>query len=130
MSDATIPLTTEEWEEWGNPHEPRYRDYMLSYLPIDNVRPGATYPALLIAAGLNDPRVAYWEPTKWAQRLRATIANGEEVLLKMDLAAGHSHSSDRYHYLRELAFEYAFLLEKLQKLEPTAVEPMPEARIL
>ena len=125
MSDATIPLTTEEWEEWGNPHEPRYRDYMLSYSPIDNVRPGATYPALLIAAGLNDPRVAYWEPTKWAQRLRATIANGDEVLLKMDLSAGHSHSSDRYHYLRELAFEYAFLLEKLQKLEPTPETPIP-----
>ena len=126
MSDATIPLTTEEWEEWGNPHEPRYRDYMLSYSPIENVRPGATYPALLIAAGLNDPRVAYWEPTKWAQRLRATIANGEEVLLKMDLAAGHSHSSDRYHYLRELAFEYAFLLDKLQKLEPQGqLSPRP-----
>ena len=126
MSDATIPLTTEEWEEGGNQHEPRYRDYMLSYSPIDNVRPGATYPALLIAAGLNDPRVAYWEPTKWAQRLRATIANGEEVLLKMDLAAGHSHSSDRYHYLRELAFEYAFLLDKLQKLEPQGqLSPRP-----
>jgi|TARA_B110001469_G_C9582151_1_gene288731 oligopeptidase B len=125
MSDASIPLTTEEWEEWGNPHEPRFRDYMLSYSPMDNVRPGATYPALLIAAGLNDPRVAYWEPTKWAQRLRATIANGDEVLLKMDLSAGHSHSSDRYHYLRELAFEYAFLLEKLQKLEPTPETPIP-----
>ena len=58
MCDASIPLTTEEWEEWGNPHEPRYRDYMLSYSPMDNVQPGATYPALLIAAGLNDPRVA------------------------------------------------------------------------
>ena len=67
--------------------------------------------------------MAYWEPTKWAQRLRATIANGEEVLLKMDLAAGHAHSSHRYHYLHDLAFEYAFLLEKLHTLEPGAVGP-------
>ena len=125
MGDASIPLTTEEREEWGDPHEARFRDYMLSYSPMDNVRPGATYPALLIVAGLNDPRVAYWEPAKWAQRLRATVANGEEALLKMDLAAGHSHSSDRYRYLRELAFEYAFLLEKLCRgsTTPGAVEP-------
>ena len=114
MGDASIPLTTEEREEWGDPHEARFRDYMLSYSPMENVRPSATYPALLIVAGLNDPRVAYWEPAKWAQRLRATVANGDDVLLRMNLAAGHAHSSDRYRYLRELAFEYAFLLEKLE----------------
>ena len=117
MGDASIPLTTEEREEWGDPHEARFRDYMLSYSPMDNVRPGATYPALLIVAGLNDPRVAYWEPAKWAQRLRATVANGEEVLLKMDLAAGHFSAADRYRYLRELAFDYAWLLDTLGKAD-------------
>ena len=113
MSDASIPLTTEEWEEWGNPNEATYYDYMRSYSPIDNVQPDATYPSVLIVSGLNDPRVAYWEPAKWAQVLRATIANGDDVLLKMDLAAGHFSASDRYRYLRELAFDFAWLLDKL-----------------
>ena len=98
---------------------------MRSYSPIDNVRPGATYPSMLIVSGLNDPRVAYWEPTKWVARLREARTDGRPTLLKMDLAAGHSHSSDRYRYLRELAFEYAFLLEKLCRgsTTPGAVEP-------
>ena len=120
MGDASIPLTTEEREEWGDPHEARFRNYMLSYSPMDNLRPGATYPALLIVAGLNDPRVAYWEPTKWAQVLRAKVANGDDVLLKMDLAAGHFSASDRYRYLRELAFDYAWLLDKLGKADDAA----------
>ena len=77
------------------------------------MRRGAAYPKMLIVAGLNDPRVGYWEPAKWAQALRAEAANGEGVLLKMDLAAGHSSPSDRYRNLRELAFEYAWLLEQL-----------------
>ena len=112
MCDPSIPLTTEEWEEWGNPNEAKYYKYMLSYSPIHNVQPGATYPAMLIVAGLYDPRVAYWEPTKWAQVLRATVANGEDVLLQMDLAAGHYSASDRYARLRQLAFEYAWLLDQ------------------
>lgn len=116
MCDPSIPLTTEEWEEWGNPNEAAYFDYMMSYSPINNVREGVAYPPTLIVSGLNDPRVAYWEPTKWAQVLRAHIANGEDVLLKMDLEAGHFSSSDRYKYLRELAFDYAWLLEKLGKV--------------
>ncbi len=99
----------------GNPNEHKYFDYMMSYSPINNVREGATYPAMLIVSGLNDPRVAYWEPTKWAQVLRANIANGDDVLLKMDLAAGHFSAADRYRYLRERAFDYAWLLEQLGK---------------
>ena len=95
----------------------RYHDYMMGYSPIDNVVEGATYPSLLIVSGLNDPRVAYWEPTKWAQVLRSTIANGDEVLLKMDLAAGHFSAADHYRYLRELAFDYAWLLDKLDRAE-------------
>ena len=86
---------------------------MRSYSPIDQVRAGAVYPPTLIVSGLNDPRVAFWEPTKWAQTLRARVANGDEMLLKMDLAAGHFSASDRYRYLRELAFDYAWLLERL-----------------
>lgn len=117
MCDPSIPLTTEEWEEWGNPNEARYYDYMRSYSPIDTVREGAAYPSLLIVSGLNDPRVAYWEPTKWAQVLRAKVANGDDVLLKMDLDAGHFSASDRYRYLRELAFDYSWLLWKLGKVD-------------
>ena len=85
----------------------------MSTAQLDNVREGATYPSMLIVSGLNDPRVAFWEPTKYAQVLRATIANGDDVLLKMDLAAGHFSAADRYRYLRELAFDYAWLLDRL-----------------
>ena len=123
MCDPSIPLTTEEWEEWGNPNEEKYHDYMMSYSPINNVRADAgRYPAMLIVSGLNDPRVAYWEPTKWAQVLRSKVANGDDVLLKMDLDAGHFSASDRYRYLRELAFDYAWLLEKLGKADGVAAE--------
>jgi len=115
MCDPSIPLTTEEWEEWGNPNEERYHSYMMSYSPINNVRRGIHYPRMLIVSGLNDPRVAYWEPAKWAQVLRSTIANGEDVLLKMDMAAGHFSAADRYRYLRERAFDHAWLLSQLGK---------------
>eukprot|EP00908_Phaeocystis_cordata_P019019 Transcript_30514.p1 GENE.Transcript_30514~~Transcript_30514.p1 ORF type:complete len:475 (+),score=229.44 Transcript_30514:1971-3395(+) len=117
MCDPSIPLTTEEWEEWGNPNEAKYYEYMRSYSPIDTVVQGATYPKMLIVSGLNDPRVAYWEPTKWAQVLRAAVANGDDVLLKMDLAAGHFSAADRYRYLRELAFDYGWLLDQLGKAD-------------
>jgi len=110
MCDPSIPLTTEEWEEWGNPNAAKYHEYMLSYSPIDNVRPVA-YPKMLLVSGLNDPRVAYWEPAKWAQVLRHTVSNPDDVLVKMDMAAGHFSAADRYRYLRELAFDYAWLLD-------------------
>jgi len=116
MCDPSIPLTTGEWEEWGNPNEPKYFDYMLSYSPIDQVR-AQEYPSILITSGLHDPRVAYWEPAKWAQHLRAKRTNAPDdarkILLKMDLAAGHFSASDRYKYLRELAFDYAWMLDEL-----------------
>ena len=117
MCDPSIPLTTEEWEEWGNPNERKYHDYMLSYSPIDNVKAGVTYPQMLLVSGLNDPRVAYWEPAKWAQVLRHEIANGDETLVKMDMSAGHFSAADRYRYLRELAFDYAWLLDVFGKAE-------------
>lgn len=113
MCDPSIPLTTGEWEEWGNPNEWKYFDYMLSYSPYDNVRE-LPYPDILITAGLFDPRVAYWEPAKWASKLRTNSTNPRaKVLLKMDLEVGHFSASDRYRYKKEKAFEQAVVLEKL-----------------
>nr|CCD12722.1 unnamed protein product [Trypanosoma congolense IL3000] len=112
MCDPSIPLTTGEWEEWGNPNEYKFFDYMNSYSPIDNVRP-QDYPNLIIQAGLHDPRVAYWEPAKWASKLRELKTDNNEVLLKMDLDSGHFSASDRYKYLREHAIQQAFVLKHL-----------------
>ena len=88
MCDPTIPLTTGEWEEWGNPNEDKFFDYMLSYSPYDNVR-AQPYPNILITAGLFDPRVAYWEPAKWASKLRSLNTGDSKVLCKFDLDSGH-----------------------------------------
>jgi len=113
MCDPSIPLTTGEWEEWGNPNEWKYHHYMLSYSPMDNIR-RQPYPHMLIVAGLNDPRVAYWEPAKWALRLReASTAPDRDVLVKMDMEVGHFSASDRYKHLREKAFEQAYVLSKI-----------------
>eukprot|EP00808_Paulinella_micropora_P005534 g65983.t1 len=112
MSDASIPLTTGEWEEWGNPNEMKYFPYMLSYSPYENVK-AQNYPSILVTSGLHDPRVAYWEPTKWVAKLRELKTDNNEVLLKMDLESGHFSASDRYHYLKEKAFDTAFLLDRL-----------------
>jgi len=113
MCDPSIPLTTGEWEEWGNPNEWKYFDYMLSYCPYDNVR-SVPYPDVLITAGLHDPRVAFWEPAKWASKLRTMSTSPDrEVLLKMDLEVGHFSASDRYRYKREKAFDQAVVLDKL-----------------
>lgn len=88
MSDASIPLTTGEWEEWGNPNEKEYFDYMAQYSPMDNIAERA-YPAVLVTAGLHDPRVAYWEPAKWVARLREKNQGEHPILLKTELDAGH-----------------------------------------
>jgi oligopeptidase B len=112
MLDASIPLTAGEWEQWGNPtNEEQYR-YMLSYSPYDNVQAKA-YPTMLVTTGLNDPRVAYWEPAKWVARLRATKTDENLLLLRTNMGAGHGGSSGRYDALRETAFRYAFLLHHL-----------------
>lgn len=112
MCDPSIPLTTGEWEEWGNPNEHKYFDYMLSYSPYDNVR-AQPYPNIMITAGLHDPRVAYWEPAKWSSKIRNLKTNGNEVLAKYDLDSGHFSASDRYKYLREKAWEQAYVLSKV-----------------
>lgn len=116
MSDSTIPLTVTEWEEWGNPLEPEYYSYMRSYSPYDNIR-ATNYPPILITAGLNDPRVAYWEPAKFCAKLRAMKTDGNLLLLKTNMDAGHGGASGRYEAYKEIAFEYAFLL-KVLKLQP------------
>jgi oligopeptidase B len=112
MSDPTIPLTSLEYDQWGNPDERVYFDYMLSYSPYDNIRLTA-YPDVLITAGLNDPRVAYWEPAKFTARLRSQGQPGGLILLKTNMEAGHAGASGRYDYLKEIALEYAFLIERL-----------------
>jgi oligopeptidase B len=112
MLDDTIPLTVGEWEEWGNPldDESAYQR-MLGYSPYDNVSDQA-YPDLLVTAGLNDPRVAYWEPAKWVAKLRATSPS-TRVLLRTELGAGHGGPSGRYDAWREEALVLAFLLDAL-----------------
>jgi len=112
MSDPSIPLTTSEYDEWGNPDHKIYFDYILSYSPYDNLR-AAAYPDILLTTGLQDPRVAYWEPAKFAARLRAMKTNGSLLLLKTNMDAGHAGASGRYDYLREVAFDYAFLIDRL-----------------
>lgn len=112
MLDASVPLTVTEFEEWGDPREEEHFAYMRSYSPYDNVKPQA-YPHLLITAGLHDSRVQYWEPAKWAARLRATKTDDNLLLLKTDMEAGHSGASGRYAALAETAFEYAFVLSAL-----------------
>ena len=121
MLDESIPLTAGEWEEWGDPRQREYFDTMLAYSPYDNVTAQA-YPDLLVTAGLHDPRVQYWEPAKWVARLRAAKTNDRPILLKMDLDSGHFSASDRYKYLEQTAFEYAFLLDNLGLI---AREPGP-----
>ncbi|MHB8681641.1 MAG: S9 family peptidase [Acidimicrobiales bacterium] len=111
MLDETLPLTVIEWEEWGNPAaDPEVYAVMKAYAPYDNVRDGVRYPDMLVTAGLEDPRVGYWEPAKWVQRLRAADP-GNRVLFKVELEAGHAGPSGRYEVWRDEAFVLAFVLD-------------------
>ena len=112
ISDPSIPLTVIEWEQWGNPAHKDGFDYMASYSPYDLVEAKA-YPNLLVTAGLNDPRVAYWEPAKWTAKLRATKTDQNWLLLKTNMTAGHAGSSGPYDALHEMAFIYAFVIDRL-----------------
>jgi oligopeptidase B len=113
MSDDTLPLTVTEWEEWGNPagDAGAYRT-ILSYSPYDNVRPAA-YPSMYVTAGLNDPRVGYWEPAKWVAKLRATRTDDRPLLLKTEMGAGHQGPSGRYEAWKDEARVQAFVLAVL-----------------
>ncbi len=114
MLDETLPLTPGEWPEWGNPIEdPAAFDHIRSYSPYDNVRQQA-YPPLMVTAGLNDPRVTYWEPAKWVARLRASRTNDRTLILKTNMGAGHGGKSGRWEGLKETAEEFAFLLWQVQ----------------
>lgn len=112
MLDESIPLTTGEFEEWGNPKDKTYYEYMLSYSPYDNLEAKA-YPNILVTAGLNDPRVQYWEPAKWVAKLRTLKTDHNRLLFKIFMGAGHFSSSGRYDHLKDTAFEYAFILDTL-----------------
>lgn len=114
MLDPSLPLTVTEYDEWGNPNEEEYFSYMRSYAPYENVA-RTEYPNILITAGLNDPRVGYWEPAKWCAKLREYKTDTNQLLLKTNLGAGHQGKSGRYGYLRETALDYAFLLETVGK---------------
>lgn len=108
MLDPSIPLTTGEYDQWGNPEEKIYYDYMKSYSPYDNVQAQA-YPNMLVTTGLNDPRVAYWEPAKWVAKLRALKTDQNLLLLKTEMGTGHGGPSGRYERYREIAMVYAFI---------------------
>lgn len=121
MSDPTIPLTTNEWQEWGNPHQQKYFDAMKEYCPYTNVA-AKPYPATLILTGLYDPRVLYSEPAKWAAKLRENTTSGEPILFKVDMSSGHFSASNRYSFLRDKAFEIAWLLRQVEAPDNAIVE--------
>jgi len=110
MLDDSIPLTTNEYDEWGNPNDKTYYEYMLSYSPYDQVQAKA-YPNLLVTTALHDSQVQYWEPAKWVAKLRALKTDDNLLLLKTRMDAGHGGVSGRYQRYRQIAFEYAFLLD-------------------
>ena len=110
MLDSSIPLTTGEYDEWGDPNQQEFYDYMLSYSPYDNVEKKA-YPAMLITGGLHDSQVQYWEPAKWAARLRELKTDDNRLLLKTNMDAGHGGASGRFRRHHETAFSYVFLLD-------------------
>jgi oligopeptidase B len=110
MLDSSIPLTSGEYDEWGDPNQRAYYDYMLSYSPYDNVEKKA-YPAMLITGGLHDSQVQYWEPAKWAAKLRELKTDKNRLLLKTNMDAGHGGASGRFRRHRETAFSYVFLLD-------------------
>jgi oligopeptidase B len=108
--DESLPLTIIEWDEWGNPQDQEFYDYIKAYSPYDNVEP-KDYPAMLVTAGLNDPRVSYWEPAKWVAKLRATKTDANPLLLKTEMGAGHMGPSGRYDAWKDEAFVFAFILD-------------------
>ncbi len=115
MLDDTIPLTTGEYDEWGNPNEKDYYDYMLSYSPYDNVV-AQDYPNMYVSTGLHDSQVQYWEPAKWVAKLRRFKTNSKQLFLDTNMETGHGGASGRFEALKELAREFAFLLD-LERIE-------------
>jgi oligopeptidase B len=110
MLDESIPLTTGEFDEWGNPKDPAYYDYIKSYSPYDNVE-SKDYPNMLVTTGLHDSQVQYWEPAKWVAKLRELKTDNNKLLMFCEMEAGHGGKSGRFERLREVAMEYVFLLD-------------------
>jgi len=110
MLDDTIPLTTGEYDEWGNPNEKAYYDYMKSYSPYDNIE-AKNYPNILITTGFHDSQVQYWEPAKWTAKLRELKTDDNILIFKTDMSSGHGGASGRFESLKEIALEYAFLFK-------------------
>jgi oligopeptidase B len=119
MLDASLPLTAQEWEQWGNPQNADAFAYMRQYSPYDNVR-AQNYPWMLVMTSLNDSQVMYWEPAKWVARLRSLKTDTNPLYLKTNMAGGHGGSSGRYEHLREVAFRYAFILDAVGLAGTTA----------
>jgi oligopeptidase B len=118
MLNPDLPLTPMEWPEWGNPIEDAEAfHHIRSYSPVDQVS-AQDYPPMLVTAGLNDPRVTYWEPAKWVAKLRYTKTDDQVLLLKTNMGAGHGGQSGRFTALEELAEEYAFFLLHLAPEQP------------
>jgi oligopeptidase B len=113
MLDASLPLTAGEWEEWGDPHRRDHYEYMKTYCPYTNVE-ARDYPTMLVKTSFNDSQVMYWEPAKYVAKLRALETSDHLLLLKTNMEAGHGGPSGRYDYLREVAFDYAFVLTQLE----------------
>jgi len=110
MLDDSIPLTTGEYDEWGNPNDKQYYDYIKSYSPYDNID-AVAWPHLLVMTGLHDSQVQYWEPAKWVAKRRTMVGDERRLLLKTNMEAGHGGASGRYRQYRELALQYGFLLD-------------------
>ncbi|MGA2000618.1 MAG: S9 family peptidase [Terriglobales bacterium] len=121
MLDASLPLTVAEYEEWGNPNKPDEYKYIRSYSPYDNLEKKA-YPTMLVKTSFNDSQVMYHEPAKYVARLRTLKTDSNPLVLKTNMAAGHGGSSGRYDYLKEIAFDYAFVLSQLGLEKPAAVQ--------
>jgi oligopeptidase B len=111
MLDDTLPLTVIEYDEWGNPAEKKYYEYILSYSPYDNIEP-KPYPSMLVLGGFHDRRVQYWEPAKWVARIREHATEDNVVILRTRMTEGHKGASGRYDYLKDVALEYAWMLEQ------------------
>ena len=110
MLDESIPLTTGEYDEWGDPNDLQYYEYIRSYSPYDNIN-DVIWPHLLVMTGLHDSQVQYWEPAKWVAKRRAIKRDDRRLLLKTNMDAGHGGASGRYQQCRELALQYTFLLD-------------------
>jgi oligopeptidase B len=114
MCDSTIPLTVEEWSQWGNPNIKSDYDYMSLYCPYTNLKPGIKYPNIFATGGLYDPRVQYWEPLKFISKLRALKDPSNTLIqcLNIEMEQGHFGGSDRYKNLKEIAEQYTFVLSR------------------